>query len=214
MAELKLKNLYQDFRDGKVLKAYSLEIKKLAQKIDKNIIIDVGHNVLAAKAAIDAGCKFFGGYPLTPSSEIAHQMSKDLPKNGGKIFVSLSNMDKQFAPKIASGLIEQGFNIVATSGTFDAIVKAGFDCEKVLKVSQGRPNITDSLKNEEIVMAINTSDGKETSVDDGLAIRRTVLKMNIPYVTTVAGALASVEAIKSSVDGSNLKPKSIQEFLQ
>jgi carbamoyl-phosphate synthase large subunit len=137
-----------------------------------------------------------------------------LPKNGGKIFVSLSNMDKQFAPKIASGLIEQGFNIVATSGTFDVIVEAGFDCEKVLKVSQGRPNITDSLKNEEIVMAINTSDGKETSVDDGLAIRRTVLKMNIPYVTTVAGALASVEAIKSSVDGSNLKPKSIQEFLQ
>jgi carbamoyl-phosphate synthase large subunit len=69
--------------------------------------------------------------------------------------------------------------------------------------------------NEDIVMAINTSDG-EGSNDarkDGSEIRRTVLRMNVPYVTTVAGALASVEAIKQSKNGSSIEPKSIQDFL-
>ena len=136
-----------------------------------------------------------------------------LPKNGGKVFISLCDLDKGFACEIAKGLIEQGFEIVATGGTYKIIDEAGIACEKVLKVSEGRPNITDSLANEEIVMAINTSDGEETSKDDGLQIRRTVLRMNVPYVTTVAGALASVEAIKASQDGSSIEPKSIQDFL-
>ncbi len=136
-----------------------------------------------------------------------------LPHDGGKVFVSLANLDKDFAAQIASGLIEQGFEIVATGGTFNTIAKAGINCDKVLKVSEGRPNIVDSLANEEIVMAINTSDGKETSKDDGLDIRRMVLRMNVPYVTTVAGALSSVEAIKASKNGSSTEPKSIQDFL-
>ena len=136
-----------------------------------------------------------------------------LPKTGGKVFISLCDLDKGFASQIASGLIAQGFDIVATSGSFKAIDEAGIACEKVLKISEGRPNIVDSLANEEIVMAINTSDGKETSIDDGLEIRRMVLRMNVPYVTTVAGALASVEAIKASKDGSSIEPKSIQDFL-
>ncbi len=136
-----------------------------------------------------------------------------LPKDGGKVFISLADLDKEFAPAIASGLIDEGFKIVATGGTFNVIAKAGLDCDKVLKVSEGRPNITDSLANNEIVMAINTSDGKEISKDDGLEIRRMVLRMNVPYFTTVAGALASVEAIKASKDGSSIVPKSIQDFL-
>jgi carbamoyl-phosphate synthase large subunit len=67
--------------------------------------------------------------------------------------------------------------------------------------------------NKDIVMAINTSDGKEASIDDGMTIRRTVLRMNVPYVTTVAGALASIEAIKSQKAKTALYPKSIQDFL-
>ena len=66
---------------------------------------------------------------------------------------------------------------------------------------------------EEIVMAINTSDGEEISKDDGLQIRRTVLRMNVPYFTTVAGALASVKAIAAIKATNGLVPKSIQEFL-
>ena len=137
-----------------------------------------------------------------------------LPKGDGKVFVSLANLDKSFAPDIARELVELGFSVVATGGTYKTIKDAGIECEKVLKVSEGRPNITDSLMNEEIVMAINTSDGNDgTSKDDGLTIRRTVLRMNVPYVTTVAGALASIEAIKASKDTQAMEPKSIQDFL-
>jgi carbamoyl-phosphate synthase large subunit len=137
-----------------------------------------------------------------------------LPESGGgKVFISLADLDKEFAPEIAIGLENLGFDIVATGGTYIAISEAGIPCEKVLKVSEGRPNIVDSLMNKEIIMAINTSDGKELSKEDGLDIRRTVLRMDVPYVTTVAGALASVEAIKAQKNKVGLMPKSIQEFL-
>ena len=137
-----------------------------------------------------------------------------LPECMGKVFVSLANLDKSFAPAIAKELVDLGYSVVATGGTYTAIKDANIDCEKVLKVSEGRPNITDSLMNEEIVMAINTSDGNDgTSKNDGLTIRRTVLRMNVPYVTTVAGALASIEAIKATKDKIGMEPKSIQEFL-
>jgi carbamoyl-phosphate synthase large subunit len=137
----------------------------------------------------------------------------NLPCNGGKVFISLADLDKEFAPQIALGLENLGFDIVATGGTYTIISEAGIPCEKVLKVSEGRPNIVDSLMNEEIVMAINTSDGEEMSKEDGLQIRRTVLRMNVPYVTTVAGALASVKGIEAKKDINGLPPKSIQEFL-
>ena len=137
----------------------------------------------------------------------------NLPSDGGRVFISLADLDKEFAPKIASGLTELGFKIVATGGTYNIIKDAGIECESVLKISEGRPNITDSLTNGEIVMAINTSDGKESSKDDGKQIRSTVLRMNVPYFTTVAGALASVEAIKAGQNKDGLAPKSIQEFL-
>jgi carbamoyl-phosphate synthase large subunit len=135
-----------------------------------------------------------------------------LPQNGGTVFISLANLDKEFAPKIAKDLKEEGFDIVATGGTYKVITEAGIKCEKVLKVSEGRPHIIDSLMNEEIVMAINTSDEDVSSKDDGIKIRRTVLRVNIPYVTTVAAAFASIEAIKAQKT-KDMDPKSIQDFL-
>ena len=136
----------------------------------------------------------------------------DLPKSG-KVFISLCDLDKEFAPSIAKGLSENGFTLVATGGTHKAIIDAGIECEKVLKVSEGRPNITDFLANGDIAMAINTSEAKESSKDDGKEIRRSVLKMNVPYFTTVAAATASVEAIKVLKTHDVSTPKSIQEFL-
>ncbi|WP_121626798.1 carbamoyl-phosphate synthase large subunit [Poseidonibacter antarcticus] len=136
----------------------------------------------------------------------------DLPTEG-KVFISLCDLDKEFATKIASGLIGQGFTVVATGGTYEIISKAGIECEKVLKISEGRPNITDSITNGEIALAINTSDGKESSKDDGKNIRRSVLKENVPYVTTAAAALACVEAMTVLRKKDGLGVKSIQEFL-
>lgn len=137
-----------------------------------------------------------------------------LPINGGKVFISLADLDKEFAPEIAKDLISAGFSVVATSGTHKILVENNTPCERVLKVSEGRPNITDLLMNKEIAMAINTSDNKSIVKVDGAEIRKTVLRMNVPYVTTVAGAMASIEAIKAMRSGdSGLAPKSIQEFL-
>ena len=136
----------------------------------------------------------------------------DLPREG-KVFISLCDLDKEFAPQIAKGLVNEGFTIVATGGTYQAIVDGGIECEKVLKISEGRPNVVDLLTNGEIALAVNTSDGKESSKEDGKSIRRSVLKMNIPYVTTAAGALACVEAMKELRKKDGLSPKSIQEFL-
>ncbi len=137
----------------------------------------------------------------------------NLPTTVGKVFISLADLDKEFAPKIASMLVELGFSIVATGGTYNTITEANVQCAKVLKVSEGRPNIVDSLMNEEIVMAINTSDGEGSSKEDGIQIRRTVLRVNVPYVTTISGAFASIEAIKVLQNKKELEPKSIQEFL-
>ncbi|WP_419768861.1 carbamoyl-phosphate synthase large subunit [Arcobacter sp.] len=136
----------------------------------------------------------------------------DIPTEG-KVFISLCDLDKEFAPKIAKGLIDEGFTVVATGGTHKAIADAGIECEKVLKISEGRPNIIDSITNGEIALAINTSDGKESSKDDGKNIRRSVLKMNVTYVTTAAAAFACLEAMKEIRKKDGLSPKSIQEFL-
>ncbi|MDN5125546.1 carbamoyl-phosphate synthase large subunit [Aliarcobacter butzleri] len=136
-----------------------------------------------------------------------------LPKKG-KVFISLCDLDKEFAPSIAQGLTENGFTVVATGGTHKIIEEAGIDCEKVLKVSEGRPNITDLLTNGDIAMAINTSGDQESSKDDGKEIRRAVLRMNVPYFTTVAAAFAAVEAIKVLKTNDVSTPKSIQEFLE
>jgi carbamoyl-phosphate synthase large subunit len=138
-----------------------------------------------------------------------------LPMDGGDVFISLADLDKQFAPQLAKGLSDLGFGVVSTGGTYQTIKDSGIECQKVLKVSEGRPNITDKLTNNEIVMAINTSDGKGSSKDDGSNIRRTVLRMNIPYFTTVAASLAAVEALKEQCKNKDgLQVKSIQEFLE
>lgn len=106
-----------------------------------------------------------------------------------------------------------GFDILATSGTYDILTKQDIKCKRVLKLSEGRPNVVDSLKNKEIVLAINTSDNDSITRDDGLHIRRAVLKSSVPYFTTTAGAFASIEAIKIS-HTQELEPKSIQEYLR
>ncbi|UTJ07794.1 carbamoyl-phosphate synthase large subunit [Arcobacter roscoffensis] len=147
----------------------------------------------------------------------AYAKAQSAAKNGlpteGKVFISLCDLDKEFAPQIAKGLVDEGFSVVATGGTHKAITDAGIECEKVLKISEGRPNITDAITNGEIALAFNTSDGKESSKDDGKNIRRAVLKENVPYGTTAATALACIEAMKALKSTNGVNVQSIQEFL-
>ena len=139
--------------------------------------------------------------------------SNALPRSG-KVFISLCDLDKGFAPEIAKGLVDNGYTVVATSGSHKIITEAGITCEKVLKISEGRPNIVDLLTNGDIALAFNTSSGKESAKEDGKNIRRSVLKMKVPYVTTATAALACVEAMKSFKTNKEVSIKSIQDFLK
>ena len=131
----------------------------------------------------------------------------DLPKEG-KIFISVKEDDKKKIRAIAEKADNLGFKIVATSGTGDA---TGLDnVEKVKKVSEGSPNIRDAILNKEIDLIINTSEGKQ-SAKDGYIIRRLAIELGIPYVTTLSGARAALNAIEA-VQNSEINVKSLNEY--
>ena len=131
---------------------------------------------------------------------------------GGTCFLSFVDADKAHGAEVAKGLVRHGFKLVATKGTQQAIVAAGVACEVVLKISEGRPNIEDAMKNNEIAMAINTSDNN-TSKKDAVVIRQEVLKRNIPYFTTLSAARAAVLALDEMKDDSWTKATALQDFL-
>ena len=131
----------------------------------------------------------------------------------GKLFLSLTQSDKVHAGEIAQMFVALGFEIVATSGTHKALQEAGVASTKVLKIFEGRPNINDMIKNEEIALAINTSDNV-ASKTDAKTIRQSVLANHVAYFTTLAAAKATAMAIKElkAIDG-ELKPKALQDYL-
>jgi len=131
----------------------------------------------------------------------------------GTCFLSFVDSDKQYASEIGTGLVKHGFKLVATQGTQEVLKNAGIDCERVLKISEGRPNIEDHMKNDEIAMAINTSDNN-TSKKDATVIRQEVLKRSIPYFTTLSAARALILALDEMGDGSWTNSMAIQDFLK
>ena len=130
----------------------------------------------------------------------------------GNLFLSLTDYDKPYAANIAKIYIDLGFKIVATSGTHKVLEANGVKSTRVLKISEGRPNIEDMIKNGEIAMAINTSDNK-ASKDDAKKIREAVLRFDIPYFTTLAAAKVAAEAIRKLKE-SKLEPKALQDYLK
>ena len=113
----------------------------------------------------------------------------------GKAFISVRDVDKQGALKLARDLIDLGFTLVATSGTAALLTDAGIEVGLVNKVMEGRPNIVDMLKNDEIAYAINTTEGRK-AIADSAEIRRTALQHKVPYTTTLAGAEAMIMAMQ------------------
>jgi len=124
----------------------------------------------------------------------------DLPKSG-KVFFSIKDDDKTDEMKeAATNLVELGFQIVATSGTSRWLTGVGIPCEKVNKVYEGRPNIVDHLKNAEIKLVVNTTEGTQ-SINDSREIRSVALFDKIPYFTTAAAAIAAVMAMQARNEG-------------
>jgi carbamoyl-phosphate synthase large subunit len=113
----------------------------------------------------------------------------------GRAFISVKEIDKGEAIIVAKELAELGYEIHATSGTRKALNEAGVKCERINKVREGQPHIVDMLKNDEIDIIVNTTEGKK-AIADSYSIRRTALQHKVFYTTTMAGALATVEALK------------------
>jgi carbamoyl-phosphate synthase large subunit len=119
----------------------------------------------------------------------------------GKVFVSVRDSDKPQLVDAVRQLIDLGFGIVATRGTAAFLDKAGITVERVNKVLEGRPHIVDAMKNGDIQLVFNTTDGSQ-AVADSFTLRRTALTNGIPYYTTAAGARAAVMAIARLREGS------------
>ena len=139
--------------------------------------------------------------------------SSNMIPSSGTVFLSFMDKDKVHAKEIGARFANLGFKILATSGTHKILVEAGVESEFVHKISEGRPNIEDKLKNSEVNLVINTSDAK-SSKDDAKKIRQSVLRFSIPYFTTIAAAKVAVESIKNIEDGSALEPKALQDYLE
>ncbi|MEN8199528.1 MAG: carbamoyl-phosphate synthase large subunit [Thermodesulfobacteriota bacterium] len=116
--------------------------------------------------------------------------------DSGTVFISVRDGDKKSMLPAARELIAMGFLIIATHGTADFFQSEGIPCEKVNKISQGRPHILDKMQDNQVAWVVNTSMGKRTT-EDSYSIRRAALELHVPYSTTATGAVAVVTAIKA-----------------
>jgi carbamoyl-phosphate synthase large subunit len=142
--------------------------------------IDVNFGRAFAKSQIGAGVK--------------------LP-TGGTVFISVREADKDLIEAPARALVEMGFSLIATRGTAKVLQAAGLQVAVVNKVLEGRPHVVDALKNGEIHLVFNTTDGQQALIDSS-SIRRASLTLKVPYYTTMAGAAAAIQAIAALRAGS------------
>jgi carbamoyl-phosphate synthase large subunit len=116
-----------------------------------------------------------------------------LPRKG-VCFISVRDRDKPGAVELARRLIARGFEVVATEGTARALTEAGIACGRVNKVREGRPHIVDMIKNDEIDLIVNTTEGK-LAIRESNSIRREAVHHRVTYYTTLAAGLATCEAL-------------------
>ena len=114
--------------------------------------------------------------------------------DSGKVLISIRDADKAKAPDIARMLVDKKYEIVATGGTAKFLKEAGIPCEVVYKVNEGRPNTVDMIKNDQIQLIINTTEGKK-AISDSFTMRREALQHRVTYYTTMAGARAACYAL-------------------
>ena len=118
-----------------------------------------------------------------------------LPRSG-RVFISVKQSDKPRAVEVARSLAAMGFELLATKGTALAIKAAGLDCRAVNKVAEGRPNIVDMIKNEEVALVINSVEERRNAIADSRHIRTSALLGRVTTFTTIAAAEAAVEGMK------------------
>ena len=114
--------------------------------------------------------------------------------SGGRALISVRDQDKPAAVELAKLLIDRGFDIVATHGTAQALREHGLDCDGINKVREGRPHVVDIIKNNEVSLIVNTTEGKQ-AIRESHSIRRAALQQKVTYYTTIAAAKATCLAI-------------------
>jgi len=117
-----------------------------------------------------------------------------IPENAGTAFLSVRETDRKYIVDIAQRLVDQGFNLVATRGTARLLNDQGIECNSINKVHEGRPHIVDMIKNDEVDLIVNTTEGKK-AIKDSYEIRREALQGKVTYTTTITGAWALCEAM-------------------
>ena len=122
-----------------------------------------------------------------------------LPRQGAAL-LSIRDRDKEGAIDLAKVLVERGFDIVGTHGTAKHLAKAGVECRRANKVREGRPHIVDMIKNGEIDLIVNTTEGKQ-AINESLSIRAEAVRRGVTYYTTLGAAIATCTAIEHIDEG-------------
>ena len=144
--------------------------------------------------------KTFGEAYIKAQMGAGERLPRPLQPDGtpsGKVFLTVRNHDKPQAVRVARDLAALGFALVATRGTAKAIADAGVPCAVINKVTEGRPHVVDMIKNGEIALVINTVEERRNAIADSRSIRTSALQARVPTITTIAGAEAAVDGIKS-----------------
>ena len=140
----------------------------------------------------------------------AQEATQSALPDGGTVLLTVSDADRPAVGEVARQLHQLGFKILATNGTHQFLKECGIESKIILKMHEGRPNIVDAIKNNEIHLVINTPSGKLSKHDDSY-IRKTAIKFKIPYITTLAAALAAVRGIAAHQRGHGAV-KSLQSY--
>ncbi len=220
-----------------VSKAIGMPLAKLAAKIMAGMTLEelgftqeIQKSYFSVKEAVFPFLKFPGADPvlgpemlstgevmgLSDEFGLAYAKSQIAAGNSlphsGTVFLSVKEQDRSRAIEVARHLFEMGFKIMATKGTCIALIQNNIPSEYVLKMSEGRPNVVDLIINGKIDLILNSAIGKK-SVVDAFAIRRTALDRQVPYMTTIRGAMAVVKAI-AAMKHKPLDVKPIQAYYQ
>ena len=134
--------------------------------------------------------------------------ASDILPLGGRAFLSVKDSDKENVLAVARDLVDLGFSLVGTSGTQRVLLAADIECSKIQKVNEGRPDVSDMLKNEQIDLIINTTEGRQ-SIAHSAVIRRLALQNKVCYTTTLTGGEAFCIAIRQ---GKGEQVRSLQDL--
>jgi carbamoyl-phosphate synthase large subunit len=128
----------------------------------------------------------------------------------GTVFVSVRDEDKERVIEAVRTLTGIGFKVIATSGTQRFLVERGVAAERILKASEGRPNVVDAIKNGGVQLVFNTTEGAQ-ALNDSKPLRRAALLHKVPYYTTLSGAVAAAQGIKAYLGG-DLEVRALQSY--